>query len=44
MSAYLWRPVVAGMWMQKELSDGTYTVDDLIEAHEVLRMREQARG
>lgn len=45
MNSYLWAPVVSGMWTQKELSDGTYDVEDLIEAHKVLRMREEmSRG
>jgi hypothetical protein len=32
----LWRPVLAGLWRQHELRDGTYTFHDLIEVLEVL--------
>ena len=34
-------PVSAGMWRQHELWDGTYTLDDLLDAVEIIRvMRE----
>ena len=32
-------PVTAGMWRQHELWDGTYTLDDLLDAVEVIRVR-----
>jgi len=32
-------PVTAGMWRQHELWDGTYTLDDLLDAVEVIRIR-----
>lgn len=25
-----------GMWQQKEVFDGTYTLDDLLDAHEMI--------
>ena len=31
-------PVNAGMWRQHELWDGTYTLDDLLDAVEVIRV------
>ena len=34
-------PVVAGMWRQHELWDGTYTLDDLLDAVEVIRVRRE---
>lgn len=34
-------PVVAGMWRQHETWDGTYTFDDLLDAHEVLMVQEK---
>jgi len=40
------RPVVAGMWLQRETFDGTYTVEDLLDACEVLDVKaeNQARN
>lgn len=32
-------PVVNGMWRQHECWDGTYTLDDLLDAHEMLAVR-----
>ncbi len=32
-------PVVAGMWKQHEIWDGTYDFDDLLDAHEMLAVR-----
>ena len=34
-------PVAAGMWRQHELWDGTYTLDDLLDAVEVIRVRRE---
>ena len=34
-------PVTAGMWQQHELWDGTYTLDDLLDAVEVIRVRRE---
>ena len=34
-------PVTAGMWRQHELWDGTYTLDDLLDAVEVIRVRRE---
>ena len=34
-------PVVAGMWQQHELWDGTYTLDDLLDAVEVIKVRRE---
>jgi hypothetical protein len=30
---------MAGMWKQHEVFDGTYTLDDLLDAHEMLEVR-----
>ena len=32
-------PVAAGMWRQHELWDGTYTLDDLLDIVELIRVR-----
>jgi len=34
-------PVTAGMWQQHELWDGTYTLDDLLDAVEVIRVKRE---
>ena len=34
------RPVEAGMWFQRETFDGTYTLDDLLDVHELLDVKE----
>ena len=34
-------PVCAGIWQQHELWDGTYTLDDLLDAVEVIRVRRE---
>ena len=36
-------PVVAGIWQQHEIWDGTYDFDDLLDAHEMLYVREENR-
>ena len=33
------RPVIAGIWKQHEAFDGTYVVDDLLAAHEMLDLK-----
>lgn len=51
IDAFAYAPVVAGMWKQHEVFDGTYDFDDLMDAHEILavkainakRMEEAAR-
>ena len=38
---FIFMPVAAGMWRQHELWDGTYTLDDLLDITEMIRvMRE----
>ena len=32
-------PVMAGMWKQHEVWDGTYTFEDLLDAHEILAVK-----
>ena len=39
--AYLYTPVAAGMWRQHEVWDGTYTLGDLLDAHEMLMVRNE---
>jgi hypothetical protein len=43
VDAYLWRPVLAGLWRQHEASDGTYTIHDLIEVNRVLDVQAENR-
>ena len=38
LDAFLFLPVAAGMWRQHELWDGTYTLDDLLDAVELLQV------
>ena len=32
-------PVVAGIWRQHQIWDGTYDFDDLLDAHEMLAVK-----
>lgn len=32
---------MAGMWKQHELWDGTYTLGDLLDAHEILIVKQE---
>ena len=34
-------PVAAGFWQQHELWDGTYTLDDLLDITELIRVRRE---
>jgi hypothetical protein len=34
----LFAPVIAGKWKQHELWDNTYTLDDLLDIHEVMQI------
>ena len=38
---FLFLPVAAGMWRQHELWDGTYTLDDLLDIAELIRVRNE---
>lgn len=40
MDALLVRPVEAGMWRLHETFDGTYIIDDLMDACEMLDVKE----
>ena len=41
MDEFAFLPVAAGMWRQHELWDGTYTLDDLLDAAEVIRVKKE---
>lgn len=44
LDGYLFAPVAAGLWRQRELYDGTYTFSDLLDAHELMLVQaENAR-
>jgi len=36
--------VIAGHWRQKELFDGTYTFDDLVDIHEMMAVLDENRA
>ena len=38
---FLFLPVSAGLWRQQELWDGTYTLDDLLDIVELIRVRRE---
>lgn len=39
VDAFAYAPVLAGMWRQHEVFDGTYDFDDLLDAHEILAVK-----
>ena len=39
IDAFAYAPVIAGMWQQHEVWDGTYDFDDLLDAHEILLVK-----
>ncbi len=41
LDEFLFLPVSAGMWKQHELWDGTYTLDDLLDAAELIRVKHE---
>ena len=41
MDEFLFLPVSAGYWKQHELWDGTYTLDDLLDIVELIRVRRE---
>ena len=41
VNEFLFLPVSFGMWQQHELWDGTYTLDDLLDAVELIRVRRE---
>ena len=41
MDGFLYLPVALGLWRQRELWDGTYTLDDLLDITELIRVRQE---
>ena len=41
VDAFLFLPVSEGLWRQHELWDGTYTLDDLLDISEVIRVKRE---
>jgi hypothetical protein len=41
IDALCWTPVAAGLWRQHELSDGTYSIVDLVDVLEFLEVKEE---
>ena len=41
LNGFLFLPVSLGLWKQHELWDGTYTLDDLLDIIEMIRIRRE---
>ena len=41
LDEFLFLPVSVGMWQQHELWDGTYTLDDLLDIAELIRVKHE---
>ena len=41
LDEFLFLPVSAGLWKQHELWDGTYTLDDLLDAVELISIKHE---
>ena len=41
LDEFLFLPVSAGLWKQHELWDGTYTLDDLLDAVELIQVKKE---
>ena len=41
LNEFLFLPVALGFWKQHELWDGTYTLDDLLDIVELIRIRRE---
>ena len=41
VDAFLFLPVAEGLWRQHELWDGTYTLDDLLDISEMIRVKRE---
>ena len=41
INEFLFLPVSLGLWQQHELWDGTYTLDDLLDITELIRVRRE---
>ena len=41
LNEFLFLPVSAGIWEQHQLWDGTYTLDDLLDATELILIRRE---
>lgn len=43
VDSFAYAPVVAGMWRQHEVRDGTYSFRDLLDAHEIMAVKAENR-
>jgi hypothetical protein len=41
VNEFLFTPVISGQWKQRELWDGTYTLSDLLDIHEVITVKNE---
>jgi len=39
LDEYAYAPAIAGSWQQHQVWDGTYTLDDLLDWHEMQRVK-----
>ncbi|WP_302225955.1 DUF6889 family protein [Veillonella magna] len=43
VDSFAYAPVVADMWRQHEVRDGTYSFRDLLDAHEIMAVKAENR-
>lgn len=43
LNAWVYAPVIAERWQQHELWDGTYTLRDLLDVHEIMAVEKENR-
>jgi hypothetical protein len=43
LDGYVFRPVLAGFWRQRETWDGTYSFADLVDIHRLMDAQHRAR-
>lgn len=41
LDAYLWRPVLAGVWSHRDIKDRKFTFSDLLDIHEALDVQSE---
>ncbi|MHB9057143.1 MAG: DUF6889 family protein [Paludibacteraceae bacterium] len=41
LNEFQYAPVIAGVWQQHQLWDKTYTLDDLLDIHEIMTVKHE---
>ena len=41
VAAFAFAPGIDGMWRHHEVFDGTYDIDDLLDAHEIIEVKHE---